>query len=159
MSAPDQPAEERPKPARIPLTERTFHDLVEQRIAQALADGLFDNLPGQGQPLTLDDDALVPEDYRAGFRLLKANGFAPPWIEVRREIADERARLDAWLARANQRWPRLNPSARAAIRAEYQQKLTDLQRLILTHNLTVPAGAGQIEGLRMPEELRKLGAT
>ncbi len=159
MSEHEPPETEDPKPARIPLTERTFHTLVEQRVAQAMADGLFDNLPGQGQPLKLDDDALVPEEYRAGFRLLKANGFAPPWIEARREIADERARLAVWLARANQRWPRLDPSARAALRAEYQQKLADLQRMILTHNLSAPAGAGQVEGVRVAEELRKLGAS
>jgi len=35
-------------------------DLAERRIRQALADGEFDDLPGAGLPLDLDNDALVP---------------------------------------------------------------------------------------------------
>lgn len=40
--------------------------LVEQRIREAQARGKFDNLPGVGTPLELEDDALVPEDRRVG---------------------------------------------------------------------------------------------
>lgn len=149
---------DQPAPARRPVTRRTYHSLIDQRIAQAQADGLFDNLVGQGRPQQFDDDALVPEEYRAGFRLLKANGFAPPWIEARRAIAEERARLAAWLADANRRWPRLDPAAQARTRVEYRRKLDDLQRMILTHNLTAPGAAGHVEGLRLQDELHKLGA-
>ena len=153
----EQTSRDRPEATRTPVTAHNYHSLIEQRFAQAEADGLFDNLPGQGQPLKLDDDSLVPEEYRAGFRLLKGSGFAPPWIEARREIADERTKLDTWLARANERWPRLDDVARAATRAEYRRKLDDLHRLILTYNLTAPPAAGHFEGLRLREELRKLG--
>jgi hypothetical protein len=137
---------------------RTYEGLIEERIAQAISDGLFDNLPGQGRPQRLDDDALVPEDERAGFRLLKASGFAPPWIEARNEIDEERARLAAWLADVNRRWPSMAEQRRAKVRAEYRQKLHDLQRAILHFNLRAPAGIAHIGGLQMDEELRKLGA-
>jgi hypothetical protein len=109
-------------------------------------------------PQKLDDDALVPEEYRAGFRLLKGSGFAPPWIAARGDIGDERAKLDAWLAGANQRWSRLNEAARAAMRAEYRRKLEDLHRMILTYNLIAPPAAGHFEGLRLQDELRRLGS-
>jgi hypothetical protein len=36
--------------------------LAEQRIEQAQCESAFDDLPGAGRPLTLDDDRLVPEN-------------------------------------------------------------------------------------------------
>jgi hypothetical protein len=157
MDKRDQPAEEPTQPKRTPVTRQNYQSLIDQRFAEAAAAGLFDNLPGQGQPQQLDDDALVVEEDRAAFRLLKANGFAPPWAEVRREIDTERAALDAWRAQMNQRWARMGAAARATVRAQYRQKLGDLQRLIVNYNLTAPRGIAHIEGLRLEDELRKLG--
>jgi hypothetical protein len=51
--------------------------LIDQRIAEAQRNGEFDNLPGAGKPLDLDDDAHVPEEDRAAYRLLKNSGFVP----------------------------------------------------------------------------------
>jgi len=152
----DEQADQR-KPKRTPVTRHNYQSLIEQRIQQAHEDGLFDNLPGAGKPLDLDDDALVPAEDRAGYRLLKANGFAPPWIEARREIDQERAQVDTWLSQANRRWPHLDAAGRAALRVVYRRKLDDLQRLILTFNLKAPPGIAQLEMLRLPEELLKLG--
>ncbi len=64
-----------------------FEDLVEQRVRTAMADGVFDDLPGKGRPLVLDDDSLVPEDMRLAHRVLKNAGFLPEELELRREIA------------------------------------------------------------------------
>jgi len=61
--------------------------LAERKIAEALARGEFDGLPGAGRPLDLEDDALVPEDLRAAFRILRNAGFAPAEVEARRTIA------------------------------------------------------------------------
>src|SRR5215211_7257459 len=91
-------------------------NLIDEIMAKAHADGLMDNLPGQGQPLKLDDDEMVPAEYRLGFRMLKSSGFAPPWIEARREIDEERAQLTNWLNDAWQRWPYLAAPACAALR-------------------------------------------
>ena len=60
--------------------------IVEQRIGEAQARGEFDDLPGAGAPLELEDDALVPEDLRVAYRILKNSGFLPPELEARREI-------------------------------------------------------------------------
>ena len=67
--------------------------VVEQRIAQAIAEGAFDDLPGAGRPLRLDDDRMVPEDLRVAYRILRNAGYIPPEIEARREIADLAALL------------------------------------------------------------------
>jgi hypothetical protein len=59
----------------------------ERRIAEAIANGDLDNLPGAGRPLALDDDRLVPEDCRAAYRILKNAGCAPREVLARREQA------------------------------------------------------------------------
>ena len=61
--------------------------LAERKIEEALARGELAGLPGEGRPLELDDDALVPEDLRLAYRVLKNAGFVPPEVEARREIA------------------------------------------------------------------------
>ncbi|WP_075183623.1 DnaJ family domain-containing protein [Pantoea sp. 1.19] len=59
--------------------------LVEQHIARAREQGEFDNLPGAGKKLMLDDDSHVPENLRVGYRLLKNSGYLPPELALRRE--------------------------------------------------------------------------
>jgi hypothetical protein len=61
--------------------------LAEKRIAEAVSRGELDDLPGAGRPLELDDDALVPEDLRLAYRILKNAGFIPPEVETLNEIA------------------------------------------------------------------------
>ena len=61
--------------------------IAEQRIAEAIAKGELDDLPGAGRPLELDDDALVPEELRLAYRILKNAGFIPPEVETLNEIA------------------------------------------------------------------------
>jgi hypothetical protein len=56
--------------------------LAERRIAEAIANGELDELPGKGRPLELDDDALVPEDQRVANRVLKNAGAAPPEVKT-----------------------------------------------------------------------------
>ena len=48
--------------------------LVEQRLQEAVSRGELSNLPGEGRPLDLDDDPLVPEDLRVAYRILKNAG-------------------------------------------------------------------------------------
>lgn len=151
----DNGDQEQPK-RRVP-PRRNLHNYLDEIFAKAQADGLMDNLPGQGKPLNLRDDDMVPDEDRLAFRMLKSSGFAPPWLEARREIDAERARLDAWLADANRRWPRLDGAARAALQIAYKRKLADLQRLIMDFNLTAPPSIPHVEGLRTAEELAKLG--
>jgi hypothetical protein len=68
-------------------------EIAEQHIRQAIDRGEFDDLPGSGKPVALDDDRLVPEELRAGYRLLKNAGYLPPELESLREIRSLRALL------------------------------------------------------------------
>lgn len=122
--------------------------IAEQRIAEAMQQGAFEHLPGAGLPLLLDDDSLVPEELRAGYRLLKNAGYLPPELDLRREIADvhallaragagqERARLSK---RRNYLLMRLrlkNPATPLALEDFYLQKLASQPRL---NNLSTDA--------------------
>ncbi len=60
--------------------------IAERKIKEALERGDFDNLPGQGEPLSLDDDSHVPEDLRMAYKVLKNANCLPPEIELRKEI-------------------------------------------------------------------------
>ena len=60
--------------------------LVERRIQDAIARGDFDHLPGEGQPLALDDDPLVPEELRVAHRILKNAGCLPPELSQVMEV-------------------------------------------------------------------------
>lgn len=58
---------------------------AERHILDAQTKGEFDDLPGRGEPLALDDDLHVPPELRVGYRLLKNAGCLPPELEQRRE--------------------------------------------------------------------------
>ncbi len=60
--------------------------LVERRIEEAVARGEFDDLPGAGRPLDLDDDLLVPEELRVANRILRNAGYVPPDAQQIAEI-------------------------------------------------------------------------
>jgi len=55
---------------------------------------MFDNLPGKGEPLKLDDDSKIAPHLRASYRILKNAGILPPELQLRREISDLRQLLN-----------------------------------------------------------------
>jgi hypothetical protein len=69
--------------------------LAERRIEQAMKEGKFDNLPGAGQPLPLDD-MPAQEDTRLTWwcvRILKQNDYIPDEIRWRKTVDALRADL------------------------------------------------------------------
>ena len=60
--------------------------IAEERIREAMARGEFANLPGAGKPLHLEDNAMVREDLRVAYKILKNAGCIPPELELRKEI-------------------------------------------------------------------------
>ena len=104
-----------------------FDAIAEEKIAEALAAGELDNLPGAGRPLALDDDAHVPEDLRVAYRILKNAGYVPPEVEALAEIADlERliARSDVDVA-AQARAVRKLALLRTRVEARYYAKAVE----------------------------------
>jgi hypothetical protein len=90
--------------------------LAESKIRAAIARGEFDDLPGYGHPLPLEDLSRVPVELRMGFKLLRNAGCLPPELEARKEVArlgaliaatgdaEERARLSRLRADAELRY-------------------------------------------------------
>ncbi|HOQ09600.1 MAG TPA: DUF1992 domain-containing protein [Syntrophomonadaceae bacterium] len=64
----------------------SIEDLVENQILKAQEEGKFDNLPGAGKPLKLEENPFEPADMRMVFKILKDNDCAPRWIELGKEI-------------------------------------------------------------------------
>lgn len=63
-----------------------YERIVEKKIKDAQRRGDFDNLPGQGEPLNMDDDRHVPEDLRIAYKILKNADCLPPELELKKEI-------------------------------------------------------------------------
>lgn len=62
--------------------------LVEERIRAAIARGDLQGLPGEGRPLCLDEDLLVPAEVRMAYRVLRNGGGVPPEILALREATE-----------------------------------------------------------------------
>jgi hypothetical protein len=71
--------------------------LAERKIDEAVSRGELDGLPGAGRPLELDDDALIPEELRLAYRILKNAGYVPPEVEQLTELR----RLEALVIRGD----------------------------------------------------------
>ncbi|MCS7163672.1 MAG: DUF1992 domain-containing protein [Thermodesulfovibrio sp.] len=65
-----------------------FEKIAEEKIREAMEQGLFNDLPNKGKPLKLEDLSFVPEDLRIAYKILKNAGCIPPEMEIRKEIID-----------------------------------------------------------------------
>ncbi len=63
-----------------------YQKIVEKKIKEAVEKGEFDNLPGKGKPLNLEDEGRLPEDLRIAYKILKNANCLPPELELRKEI-------------------------------------------------------------------------
>ena len=63
-----------------------FQKIIEKRIKEAQKRGEFDDLPGRGEPLRIEDDSHIPEDLRLAYKILKNADCLPPEIELKKEI-------------------------------------------------------------------------
>lgn len=100
-----------------------FDLIAERKLAEAVAAGELDHLPGAGQPLELEELASLDEELRAGYLLLRSAGVLPEEMQLQKELlnlgdllracqdAEERATLegrrralalqyDVWMERA-----------------------------------------------------------
>ncbi|WP_457572419.1 DnaJ family domain-containing protein [Desulfovulcanus sp.] len=63
-----------------------FLKIAEEKIREAQAKGEFDNLPGKGKPLNLDEDNHIPQELRIAYKILKNSGYIPPELQMQKEI-------------------------------------------------------------------------
>ncbi|EGL83366.1 DnaJ-like, subfamily C, domain-containing protein [Caldalkalibacillus thermarum TA2.A1] len=114
--------------------------IAEEKIREAMKKGEFDNLPGQGKPLNLEDLSRVPEDLRAGYKLLKNAGVLPEELQMQKEIinlqslieccydneqkAKMKKELNEKMLRFNLLMEKRNKTGSTALEA-YQSKITN----------------------------------
>ena len=145
---------------------------VNKQIEEAMERGEFKNLPGEGKPLKLDTNPYLTPQARMADRLLKENGFAPRWIELKKEIKKEKAQLERLLKNLKGRRKRLEVSARqyphrreAISRSfeherargieQYTEKLENLNQKIQRVNLLMPTRNRQYALINRAEALNR----
>jgi DnaJ family protein C protein 28 len=139
---------------------------IEELLRKAMVEGKFDNLPGKGKPLHLDEaNPHADPEWELAYRMLKESSYSLPWIETIREIEKdiETARKELQIAR---KWHQDASSASqndSYVSAEWERalesfknKLTSLNKRIRDYNLGVPAVRFQRPALNYEHELQKI---
>jgi len=93
-----------------------FTSLAETKILEAIEDGQFRNLQGQGKPLDLNGYFAAPSSLRAGFGVLKSARLVPPEVEAMRYLASLKDRLQHCAS----------PEDQDALRKEIQLRETEV---------------------------------
>ena len=115
-----------------------FNKIAEKKIQEAIREGQFDDLPGKGEPLQIEDDRHIPVDIRHAHKILKNADCLPPELELRKEIftveellAGEKDTKEKYrqMKRLNFLVMKLNMSRRSPLSLEknqvYYEKLVD----------------------------------
>lgn len=120
-----------------------FESFIEKSIREAIEAGEFDNLPGKGQPVDLKENPFEDPDLRVVHKLLRDAGFAPAWIEERKDIEATFAIASQKLSRA---WTIYQPGGITPDETAWQRNVTefralvaDLNSRIKLYNLKAPA--------------------
>lgn len=120
---------------------------VDDQIRKAIEEGAFDDLPGKGKPLDLDENPFEDPSWRLANRILRSGGFSLPWIETRKEIEEEyKIALDELICTWHWRTRKIeqglfDPSLESEwTRAQdnFKSKVKDLNRRIINYNLGAP---------------------
>ena len=148
----DPDVAERDKLPRNPF-QPAREKLIDRQIREAMIEGKFDNLPHQGEPLPLVDDAAAG-DWALAYRMLKGASFAPPWIETDKEIRVLLARRDAILERA----PRSSDIGRRRDERELREVVIAANAAIFRLNHEAPTLAQHRPSLDLAVELAALAA-
>jgi DnaJ family protein C protein 28 len=117
--------------------------IAERKIQDAIDEGLFDNLPGRGEPLDLSVNPFEPPGMGAINRMLKRNRAVPPWLMLEQDIDVSRALAKGTLARWEAAEPNLRETPeysvlRAKAREAYARHLKETNDMILKYNYTSP---------------------
>lgn len=120
-----------------------LESLTEKKLREAIENGEFDNLPGKGEPIDLQENPFEDPDLRVVHRLLRNAGFAPAWIEERKDIDAELETAQTKLARA---WELFGEGGKTISEVEwkrtvreFRQKGAELNERIKMYNLKAPA--------------------
>jgi len=127
-----------------PRSPRQWESAVDKQIREAEERGDFDNLPGRGKPLHLEDwDA----EWGIAYHVLKQAGETLPWIALGREIEAAQARLRRMLAQV----PRIAPAERQRARERYLREAAAVDKLLEEYAFVVPVR--HLERGRLPPHI------
>lgn len=148
--------------------EEQWQDFISQRIDEAIADGAFDNLPGRGKPLNLNENPNEPPDMAMANKILKNNDVSPAWIGDRKALLKDIGRLRedmdrrwSWMreALAAPQADRPGLARRWAFQiADWKEQIAALNSRILNLNLILPIWRLELLRLHLAEELARMGA-
>jgi DnaJ family protein C protein 28 len=134
---------------------------IEEIIRQAIQEGKFDDLPGKGKPLNLDQNPQQDPEWRVAHHLLKSSGFSLPWIELLGEInnnlqqaRDSLARSWVWLQ--SEYGGQLNTVEWQASIELFEQQAQAINEQIRTYNLKVPTLRFQIPLVDIHREIEQI---
>lgn len=118
--------------------------LVEKKIREAIEKGEFDNLPGSGRPIDLSENPFEDPDLRTVHKLLRDAGFAPAWIEERKDIEAELEKARTLLSRARKLFEQESKRSEwERVVREFREKASELNARIKLYNLKTPAAVFQ----------------
>jgi hypothetical protein len=155
MSSQNQPPDAKGEPSAKENRQRPpqrWKDVIEDQIRAAQERGDFDNLPGAGKPLKLDEPPHAG-DRALAFHLLQQNGLLPQELDLGREVDADLVRAEKVLAelRRERQWL-LNQPAFSRTRAQatyarmreeaatrYEAALRQLRSKILSLNIIAPS--------------------
>lgn len=121
-----------------------WEPLVDRMIRESMERGEFDDLPGAGQPIDLTENPFEAPELRTAHRLLRNAGFAPAWIEERKDIDALFQQALTTLRRARALFVRANNENNhnwQRARSEFRECVDELNRRIRVYNLKAPATA------------------
>ena len=98
--------------------------IADRKIREAMDEGAFEHLDGEGRPLALDENPYEDPALRMAHHVLKNNGFAPAWIEEGKDIDYDLGHLAADRERCGEE--------------EYRLRAAALNRRIVSFNLKAP---------------------
>ena len=138
---------------------------VEEHIRLAMEQGKFEDLPGKGKPLNLDENPLEDPDWRLAHQMLRSAGFTLPWIENSREIEKElntarQSLLRTWTWRQDSQssggiTDEVDFEWRQAV-DRFREQIVTLNERIFSYNMGVPAERFQKPILNADREINRL---
>jgi DnaJ family protein C protein 28 len=140
--------------SHLPQSDKERQALVERRIQEAMENGDFDHLPGQGKPLALASNPYLESGQELAYGLLKNNNLAPEWIERDKEIRQELKAIRDHLRLAWQNWA--GESTWQATAARFEDPIKRLNRKIEDFNLIVPIISCQRDQIRLTDEILRI---
>lgn len=146
---------------------------IELAIRQAMADGLFDNLPGLGKPLrwNMDEESQIPEDMRMAYKIMRDHEVLPDWMMQGQALDTHHQKIIQELERAHRAYTSALQAAdqqgdigrrsRATrtwdnLLKTFAEAIEQYNKRVLTYNLKVPPHVTKRHFLDLATRIEKL---